>query len=63
MVVVGILALARGTPLQRALEDNEDLGLDFCTTKECIGTSYRILKSMNETVDPCDNFYQVRVYF
>ncbi len=41
LVVVGILALVRGTPLQRALEEENDNELNFCTTEECIGASYR----------------------
>ena len=39
-----------------SIKDNK---LEACTTRECIGVSYRILKSMNESVDPCDNFFQV----
>ena len=39
-----------------SIKDNK---LEACTTRECIGASYRILKSMNESVDPCDNFFQV----
>ena len=42
-----------------SIKDNK---LEACTTRECIGASYRILKSMNESVDPCDNFFQVTDY-
>ena len=37
----------------------EENKVEACTTRECIGASYRILKSMNESVDPCENFFQV----
>jgi len=35
-------------------EDNDDV----CSTPECVATSERILKYMNEEVDPCVDFYE-----
>jgi hypothetical protein len=31
----------------------------ICCSPDCVATSERLLKYMNLSVDPCDNFYQV----
>ncbi|CAF3665615.1 unnamed protein product [Rotaria socialis] len=31
---------------------------DLCTTPECIQAAHALLESIDETVDPCENFYQ-----
>jgi hypothetical protein len=30
---------------------------DYCLSKNCIKTANQYLQSMNETANPCDNFY------
>ena len=60
-IFVVILGLSHCSPVQQqqlALNRDNQVA-NICTTRECIEVSYRILKAMNETVDPCDNFYQV----
>jgi hypothetical protein len=67
LVFFGILSLINCSPVLRnpgksTVDDNEN-SVDICTTKECIGASYRFLKSMNDSVDPCENFYEVKISY
>jgi hypothetical protein len=32
---------------------------EICISEDCIKISYHLLKNMNLSVDPCDDFYQV----
>ena len=62
-IFAAILSLGNCSPLQRIPGNGGDSNdfVDMCTTRECIGTSYRILKAMNDSVNPCENFYEVRM--
>ena len=33
-------------------------GTEVCTTRQCAETATRILRGLNESVDPCEDFYQ-----
>ena len=60
-IFVGILALTNSSPAKKSnieIRQTNDIN-DFCVTRECIETSYRFLKFMNQSADPCDDFYQV----
>jgi hypothetical protein len=35
---------------------------NLCLTKECIHAADRILFNMNQSADPCDDFYQVNIF-
>jgi hypothetical protein len=39
-------------------ETNPETG-NLCLTKECIHAADRILFNLNQSADPCDDFYQV----
>lgn len=30
---------------------------EICQSTECVETSYKILSAMNQSVDPCEDFY------
>jgi len=32
---------------------------DICISEDCIKAAYHLLKNMNLSADPCDDFYQV----
>ena len=63
LVVIFMVTFGLGhcSPVQQQEQalNHDNQVANICTTRECIGVSYRILKAMNETADPCDNFYQV----
>ena len=61
----GILAVAASSPIEKSIAENRQTNNvnDFCVTRECIQSSYRFLKSMNQSADPCDDFYEVLFYF
>jgi len=54
-VLVLVLDLVTSSPL-KVLGDENDV---ICNSPDCIATSERLLKNMNLSVDPCDDFYQV----
>lgn len=31
----------------------------YCMTQDCINTAYNLLKNVNLSVDPCEDFYEV----
>lgn len=37
--------------------DERKYANDVCQTPECIATASRVLRQMDETIDPCDDFY------
>ena len=64
-IFAGILALTNSSPAKKSnieIRQTNDIN-DFCVTRECIETSYRFLKFMNQSADPCDDFYQVLFLF
>ena len=61
LIFAGIFVLATSSPMEKSVAEirqTKDVN-DFCVTRECIETSYRILKFMNQSADPCDDFYEV----
>jgi hypothetical protein len=41
-----------------AKESSSNLNNHLCTTKSCIKYANMIMQNMDESVDPCDNFYE-----
>ena len=56
-----VLAQARGSPIEKNIPEIRQTNdvTDFCVTTECIEASYRFLKAMNQSANPCDDFYEV----
>jgi hypothetical protein len=55
LVLVLVLDFASSSPIDLAANENDVI----CSNPDCIATSERVLKNMNLSVDPCDNFYEV----
>jgi hypothetical protein len=55
MVLALVLDFVTSSPLNIVSDENDDI----CNSPDCIATSERLLKYMNLSVDPCDDFYQV----
>ncbi|XP_047476356.1 uncharacterized protein LOC125030368 [Penaeus chinensis] len=52
------LLTSRDPPTNRSREKRQgSCQVDMCLTEECIHASSSILKAMDPTVDPCDDFY------
>ena len=49
--------LVRGLPLEAG--DAVAVKETVCVTRDCINTAYSLMNSMNTSVDPCENFYEV----
>lgn len=52
IVVVTILSVILSISI------NQSPRHDVCTSKSCIKAANLILKNLDESIDPCDNFYQ-----
>ncbi|XP_061716908.1 neprilysin-2-like isoform X2 [Cydia pomonella] len=53
-----VSARSFGNNLLKSSSCNSTNTDNICTTPACIHTASSILKNMNPTVDPCDNFYK-----
>lgn len=40
------------------MTDTHNRKLPYCLTEKCIRTSAYLLSSMNQKIDPCENFYE-----
>ncbi|KAL6626131.1 zincin [Neocallimastix sp. 'constans'] len=56
-LVVSSSPISKGCFFGKSMKNEEDND-DVCSTPECFATSERILKYMNEEVDPCDDFFE-----
>ena len=34
---------------------------EYCMTRDCINTAYNLLQNVNLSVDPCEDFYEVKI--
>ena len=57
LVVVIALAVTLGVESGKATTD-EVTGQNICLTDGCIQLSAQIAASLNQSVDPCENFYE-----
>ena len=55
LVLILVLDFATSSPINLVNEENDVI----CSSPDCIATSKRVLKNMNLSIDPCDNFYEV----
>ena len=55
MAVVIVIGLAAGLGVEKS-RNSSDSGT--CMTADCVALSNQILQSLDETVDPCQDFYQ-----
>ncbi|XP_008552123.1 neprilysin-2 [Microplitis demolitor] len=52
IIFIAIISLSKGKPIKPAKVSN------VCRTQECIDTASKVIKYMDPTVNPCDNFYK-----
>lgn len=52
MVIVAVLSILLSISINLKARQN------ICTSKSCIKAANLILKNLDESVDPCDNFYK-----
>ncbi|CAF0711920.1 unnamed protein product [Brachionus calyciflorus] len=52
VIIVAVLSILLNVSNQKTIEKN------VCTSKSCIKAASLILKNIDETVDPCEDFYQ-----
>ena len=57
IAVIG-LAIALGVQSSQSQSQSQDSGSDTCTTQGCVQLAAQISSAMNQSVDPCQNFYQ-----
>lgn len=57
-LVGGLLLLLALGLLRSAHNDDRRILNRVCTTRECVNTAYELINSLNETADPCDDFYE-----
>lgn len=55
--VITVIGLAAGLGVARSSESSESVSEEVCLTDECVQLSARILSSMDQSVDPCQDFY------
>ena len=55
LVLILVLDFVTSSPIDLVSEENDVI----CSNPDCVATSERLLKNMNLSVDPCDDFYQV----
>ncbi len=55
LVLVLFLYFMTSSSIEIVVDKNDII----CNSPDCIATSERLLKNMNLSVNPCDNFYQV----
>ncbi|XP_034935732.1 neprilysin-2-like isoform X2 [Chelonus insularis] len=54
----GTVEALSGNPSIRGSPTIIQVPEDVCETPECIHVAYRVLSNMDDTVDPCDDFYK-----
>jgi hypothetical protein len=42
------------------LFQNDTAKDSVCVSRDCINTAYNLMKSVNTTADPCEDFYEVQ---
>jgi len=55
LVLILVLDFSTSTPIELVNIKSDEI----CSNSDCIATSERVLKYMNLSVNPCDDFFQV----
>ena len=58
LLVLLLLALAAFGVFRTMKSDNRRVMSRVCTSRDCVITAFELLSSLNETADPCDDFYE-----
>jgi hypothetical protein len=61
LLPVMLLAFELVTCLPLEADIKVPLKETVCVTRDCINTAYSLMNSMNTSVDPCENFYEVSI--